>query len=63
MVVKGGEFGLKDHIVLGTMSINKIMFELSKMERIVEMIGVEYFATVPKKRLSRLSISQGILCL
>ena len=40
---------LKDHIVLGKMSVNEIIFELSKMERIVEKSGVEYFAAVPKK--------------
>ncbi|MHB8560767.1 MAG: transposase [Thermoplasmataceae archaeon] len=40
---------LKDHNVLGKMSVNEIIFELSKMERIVEKSGVEYFAAVPKK--------------
>ena len=40
---------LKDHNLLGKMSVNEIIFELSKMERIVEKNGVEYFAVVPKK--------------
>ncbi len=40
---------LKDHNLLGKMSINEIIFELSKMERIVEKSGAEYFAAVPKK--------------
>jgi len=40
---------LKDHNLLGKMSVNGIIFELSKMERIVEKSGVEYFAKVPKK--------------
>ena len=31
------------------MSVNEIIFELSKMERIVEKNGTEYFAAVPKK--------------
>ena len=31
------------------MSVNEIIFELSKMERIVEKNGAEYFAAVPKK--------------
>jgi hypothetical protein len=44
---------LKDHNLLGKMSVNEIIFELSKMERIVEKSGVEYFAAVPK-RLKRL---------
>ena len=40
---------LKDHNLLGKMSVSEIIFELSKMERIVEKSGVEYFAAVPKK--------------
>jgi len=31
------------------MSVNEILFELSKMERIVENSGAEYFAAFPKK--------------
>ena len=40
---------LKDHNLLGKMSVNEIIFELSKMERIVEKSGAEYFVAVPKK--------------
>ncbi|MGP6207579.1 transposase [Cuniculiplasma sp. SKW3] len=40
---------LKEHDLLGKMSVNEIIFELSKMERIVEKNGTEYFAAVPKK--------------
>ncbi len=40
---------LKDHNLLGKMSVNEIIFELSKMERIVQKNGAEYFAAVPKK--------------
>jgi transposase len=40
---------LKDHDLLEKMSVNEIIFELSKMERIVEKGGSEYFAAVPKK--------------
>ena len=40
---------LKDHSFLGKMSGNEVIFELSKMERIVEKSGAEYFAAVPKK--------------
>lgn len=40
---------LKDHNLLGKISVNEVMFELSKMERIVEKSGTEYFAAVPKK--------------
>ena len=40
---------LKDHNLLGKMSVNEIIFELSKMERIVEKSGADYFAAVPKK--------------
>ncbi len=40
---------LKEHDLLGKMSVNEIIFELSKMERIVEKKGTEYFAAVPKK--------------
>ena len=40
---------LKDHDLLGKMSVNEVMFELSKMERIVEKSGAEYFAAVPRK--------------
>ena len=40
---------LKDHNLLGKMSGDEIIFELSKMERIVENSGAEYFAAVPKK--------------
>ena len=29
--------------------MNEVMFELSKMERIVEKSGAEYFAAVPRK--------------
>jgi len=40
---------LKDHDLLGKMFVNEIIFELLKMERIVENSGAEYFAVVPKK--------------
>ena len=40
---------LKDHNLLGKMSVNEIIFELSKVERIVEKSAAEYFAAVPKK--------------
>ena len=40
---------LRDHNLLGKMSVNDIIFERSKMERIVEKSGAEYFAAVPKK--------------
>jgi len=40
---------LKDHNLLGKISVSEIIFELSKMERIVEKSGAEYFAAVPKK--------------
>ena len=40
---------LKDHDLLGKMSVNEVIFELSKMERIVEKSSTEYFAAVPKK--------------
>jgi hypothetical protein len=40
---------LKDHDLLGKMSVNEIIFEPLKMERIVEKSGAEYFAVVPKK--------------
>ncbi|MCW6171139.1 MAG: transposase [Thermoplasmatales archaeon] len=40
---------LKDHGLLGKMSVNETIFELSKMERIVEKSGTEYFAAVPRK--------------
>lgn len=40
---------LKDHNLLGKLSVNEILFERSKMERIVEKNGTEYFAAVPKK--------------
>ena len=41
--------GSRSHNLLGKMSVNEIIFELSKMERIVEKSGAEYFAAVPKK--------------
>jgi len=31
------------------MSVSEIIFELSKMERMVDKSGTEYFAAVPKK--------------
>lgn len=40
---------LKEHNLIGRMSVNEVLFELSKMERIVEKSGTEYFAAVPKK--------------
>ena len=40
---------LKDHNLLGKMSVSEIIFELSEMERIVEKNGAEYFAAIPKK--------------
>ncbi len=40
---------LKEHNLLGKFSVNEVLFELSKMERIVEKNGTEYFAAVPKK--------------
>ncbi|MEM3290808.1 MAG: hypothetical protein QW046_04760 [Candidatus Micrarchaeaceae archaeon] len=40
---------LKDHDLLGKMSVNEVIFELSKMERIVEKGGAKYFAAFLKK--------------
>lgn len=40
---------LKEHNLLGKVSVNEVIFELSKMERIVERSGAEYFAAVPNK--------------
>ncbi len=40
---------LRDHGLLGKMSVNEVIFELSKMKKIVEKGGNEYFAAVPKK--------------
>ena len=40
---------LKDNILLGKNSVNEIIFELSKMERIVGKSGAEYFGAVPKR--------------
>ncbi|MEM3431535.1 MAG: hypothetical protein QW783_03255 [Candidatus Micrarchaeia archaeon] len=40
---------LKDHDLLGKMLVNDVIFELSKMERIVEKGGAEYFSAVSKK--------------
>ena len=40
---------LKDPNLLRKMSVNEILFELSKMEMIVGNSGAEYFAAVPKK--------------
>ena len=40
---------LMDHDLLGKMSVNEVIFELSKMERIVEKSSTEYFAAFPKK--------------
>lgn len=40
---------LKDHSFLGNKSVDEIRFELSKLDKIVENSGAEYFAAVPKK--------------
>ncbi len=40
---------LKEHNILGKFSVNEILLELSKMERIVEKNCTEYFAAVLKK--------------
>ena len=40
---------LKERSLLGKTSVNEVIFELSKMERIVEKSGTEYFAAVPRK--------------
>ena len=40
---------LRVHNLLGKISVNEVIFELSKMERIVEKSGAEYFAAVPGK--------------
>ncbi len=40
---------LKEHNLIGKFSVNEVLFELSKMERIVEKSGTKYFAVVPKK--------------
>ena len=50
---------LKDHNLLRKMSVNEIIFELSKMERIVEKSGAEYLQQF-QKRLKRLSICSVI---
>ncbi len=41
--------GLKDHNLLGKMSMDEVIFELSKMEIIAEKNGIEYFAAIQKK--------------
>jgi len=46
---------LKDHSLLEKMSVNEIIFEMSKMERIVEKGDVQYFAAVQKGREDCLS--------
>jgi transposase len=45
---------LKEHDLLGKMSVNEIIFELSKMERIVEKNGTEYTLLQFRKRLKGL---------
>ena len=45
----------KDYNLPGKMSVNEIISELSKMEKIVENNGAEYFAAVAK-RLKRLLV-------
>ena len=40
---------LKDHDLLGKMSVNEVIFELSKMGGIIENNDAEYFAAVPKR--------------
>ena len=40
---------LKVHNLLGKISVNEVIFELSKIERIVEKSGAEYFEAVPRK--------------
>ena len=49
---------LKDHSFPGKMSVNEVIFELSKMERIVKKSCTQYFAAVPKK-VERLLICSG----
>lgn len=39
---------LKDHSFLGKMSVNEVIFELSRMERIVKKSCTQYYAAVPK---------------
>ncbi|EQD55837.1 hypothetical protein B1A_11777, partial [mine drainage metagenome] len=38
---------LKDHGLLGKVSVNEVLMELSKMEKIVKKDGKEYLAAVP----------------
>ncbi|MEM3289969.1 MAG: transposase [Candidatus Micrarchaeaceae archaeon] len=52
---------LNDHDLLEKISVNKFIFELSKMERIVEKGGVEYFAVVPKKVEKIVDLFKNIL--
>ena len=42
---------LKEHNLLGKMSVNEIFFELSKMERIVEKIVDLFKDVIPKDQI------------
>ena len=40
---------LKEHNLMGKVSVNDVIFELPKMERTLEKSGTEYFVALPKK--------------
>ena len=45
---------LKDHSFLGNKSVDEIRFELSKLDRIVEKRGAEYFCSSSKNRVEKI---------
>ncbi|MDG6990984.1 MAG: transposase, partial [Nitrososphaerota archaeon] len=52
---------LRERKLTGKVSVEEVLFELSKIERIVEKNGREYYASIPKKARNILSLFSDML--
>ncbi len=52
---------LRERKLIGKVSVEEVLFELSKIERIVEKNGREYYASIPKKARNILSLFSDML--
>ncbi len=54
---------LRERKLTNKISVEEVLFELSKVERIVERNGREYYASIPKKARTMLSLFSDTICM
>ena len=52
---------LRERKLTSRVSVEEVLFELSKVERIVEKNGREYYASIPKKARNMLSLFSDMM--